>query len=387
MTERLEREIEAIMTARLQRPCLFFPSGRLALYVALRARLRPGHRILMSPVTDDVIFFTVLAAGLKPVMAPVSLDDGNIEPTLLPDRTWTGLAAVLTTNLYGLPDQVQDLRRRCDRLGILLIEDAAHAIETEVDGRPIGTFGDLAAFSLSKHVDAHGGGVLAFGDETDRSEFERLRATSVSGATLRQRLTRRGTRVAEELVIGLHLVWPVRWLRKKLLLAERTGYRVPLRSAELKAALAVAPSLEAFHSWVRVDRHDYRLRAPRALLERALRRLGDLQTDRERRIEGVSRLRSLEAAAPGVRKGDPQPLFRVPLLVDDRKEISAELERRLLHIGYIYDPPLDDFAGPEFADPSPSPEAARSWATRVFPVDPLEAHKILSSRRGSLRLN
>src|SRR3989442_15794664 len=112
MSVRLEREIEAVMTERLGRPCLFVPSGRLALYVALRAWLRPGDRILMSPVTDDVIFFTVLAAGLRPVMAPLSPEDGNIEPSLVQDRVWTSLDGVLTTNLYGLPDRVQDLRSR-----------------------------------------------------------------------------------------------------------------------------------------------------------------------------------------------------------------------------------------------------------------------------------
>jgi DegT/DnrJ/EryC1/StrS aminotransferase family len=387
VTKRLEQEIEAIMSVRLQRPCLFFPSGRLALYVALRAQMRPGDRILMSPVTDDVIFFTVLAAGLKPVMAALSPDDGNIEPSLVPDQTWTSVAAVLTTNLYGLPDRVHDLRRRCDRLGILLIEDAAHAIQTEVGGRPIGTFGELAVFSLSKHVDAYGGGVLAFGDEADRSALERLRSAALTEATVRERLTRVSARTAEELIIALNLVWPVRWLRKRLRLAERTGNRIPLRPAHLRSALAAGPSLEAFDSWIRVDRHDYRLRSPQSLLERIVRHLHAMHADRDRRIEGVNRLRTLEAVAPAVRKGDPQPLFRVPLLVDDRDALTVELERRLLGIGYIYDPPLDDFAGPEFAEPSPSPETARSWASRVFPVDPLEADKILSRKRRPLRLN
>jgi hypothetical protein len=387
MTKRLEQEIEAVMTSRLQRPCLYLPSGRLALYIALRARLAPGDRILMSPVTDDVIFFTVLAAGLRPVMAPISLDDGNIDPHVVPSRTWENVAAVLTTNLYGLPDPVHDLRRRCDRHRILLIEDAAHAIHTEVAGLPIGTFGDLSVFSLSKHVDAHGGGILAFSDEAERTVFEDLRAADVSPAALSERVARTGARAIEELVIGLGLVWPARRLRRRLRLMERTGHRMPLRPNELRLALAAAPSLPAFDSWVRVDRHDYRVASGSGTLRTALRRLRRLDTDRDRRIEGVSRLRTLEAAAPAVRRGEPLPLFRVPLLVDDRVAVSAQLERVLLGIGYIYDPPLDDFAGAEFAQPSPSPGAARVWTRRVFPVDPLEAEKILSSRRRALRLN
>jgi hypothetical protein len=70
-------------------------------------------------------------------------------------------------------------------------------------------------------------------------------------------------------------------------------------------------------------------------------------------------------------------LFRVPLLVEDRGAMIARLERRILSIGYIYDPPLDDYAGPEFAEPSPAPDVARWWASRVLPIDPLEADRVL----------
>lgn len=365
------------MAARLGRPCLFLPSGRLALYVALRAWLAAGDRILMSPVNDDVIFFTALAAGLRPVMAPVSREDGNIEPALVEERMWSSLAGVLTTNLYGLPDRVQDLRARCDNLRIPLIEDAAHALETEVDGRLIGTFGEAAVFSLSKHVGASGGGILAFEDEAYRSDLRALSDAATTRGQLGDRLARAGAHAAEKMVVGLHLVWPARWLRRRLGLTERIGYRMQLRPVDLRSAISAGPGLDPFHAWVRVDRHDYRSQPSGLLLERALRRLRDLETDRARRVEGVGRLRYLPAAAAAVGKGDPQPLFRVPLLVDDRGTMIEKLERQLLGIGYIYDPPLDDYVGPEFAEASPMPDAARWWASRVFPVDPLEADDFL----------
>ena len=58
-------------------------------------------------------------------MAPVSANSGTIDPAAVPDATWSSLCGVLTTNLYRLPDRVAELRARCDRLGIPLIEDAA----------------------------------------------------------------------------------------------------------------------------------------------------------------------------------------------------------------------------------------------------------------------
>jgi dTDP-4-amino-4,6-dideoxygalactose transaminase len=377
VSRRLEREIEAVMSSRLDRPCLFLPSGRLALYVALRAWLRPGNKILMSPVTDDVIFFTVLAAGLRPVIAPLSPEDGNIEPSLVQDGVWANLDGVLTTNLYGLPDRVLDLRSRCDRLGIPLIEDAAHAIQTVVDGRLIGTFGEVAVFSLSKQVGAACGGVVAFSDEAERAELERLRNAATVPGELRERSIALAAVYAEPLVVRLHLTWPVRWLRRRLGLAERRTNRMPLRAVELERAIAAGAGVAAFHPWMRVDRHGYRAQPSPILLERALRRLRHLDADEARRVEGVNQLRALPMAAPAVRNGVPQPLFRVPLLVDDRATLITKLERRIRSIGYIYDPPLDDYAGPAFADPSPAPDVARSWASHVFPADPLDADQVM----------
>ena len=156
-----ESRLRAAAEERTGCPCLVVRSGRLALYLALCHWFRPGDRLLMSPITDDVVLFVVLAAGLRPVAAPVSPWTGNIDVAAVPDHTWTNVAGVMTANLYGLPDPVVDLRERCDRHGLTLVEDACHAIETTVGGRPVGTFGTAGAFSLSKHGNAMAGGFLA----------------------------------------------------------------------------------------------------------------------------------------------------------------------------------------------------------------------------------
>jgi len=226
-------------------------------------------------------------------------------------------------------------------------------------------------------VGAACGGVVAFSDEADRGELERLREAAAAPRETRERRVRLAAVYAEALLVGLHLTWPVRWLRRRLGLAERRTHRMPLRAVELGRAVADAPSLAAFHSWVRVDRHCYRVPPSPILLERALRRLRSLDADEARRVEGVVRLAALPMAAPALRDGPPQPLFRVPLLVEDRASLITKLERRIRSIGYIYDPPLDDYAGSAFADPSPAPDVARSWASRVFPADPLDAEEVL----------
>ncbi|WP_343243656.1 hypothetical protein [Streptomyces sp. SID13726] len=47
--------------------------------------------------------------------------------------------------------------------------------------------------------------------------------------------------------------------------------------------------------------------------------------------------------------------------------------------GFRYDPPLDDYAGPESVEPSPGPWAARWFAVHVLPVDPLRARRIVDA--------
>jgi len=132
------RAIEDFFRRRYGREALYLPSGRVALYLAFREWLRPGDRVLMSPINDDVVFFVVLAAGLVPVLGPVDPDTGNLDPTAIEDSTWTRLRAVLTTNLYGIPDRMDLLEAQCRRHDLVLVEDAAHAIDSRCDGRRIG---------------------------------------------------------------------------------------------------------------------------------------------------------------------------------------------------------------------------------------------------------
>ena len=98
-------------------------------------------------------------------------------------------------------------------------------------------------------------------------------------------------------------------------------------------------------------------------------------------MRGVERLRGLGVVAPGASTGGPLPLFRVPLLLENRDAVRSVLMRREISTAYLYDPPLDDYAGAEFAEPSSAPAVARWWSRHVLPVDPLDAERVLSAIR------
>lgn len=381
--------LEDAMRGRLDRECVYVPSCRLALYLALRHWCPPGGRILMSPVNDDVIFFVALAAGLRPVQAPVSTADGNIDPDAVPEAIWPRLSAVLTTNLYGQPDRADELRARCDAHGIPLIEDVAHAIGSAIQGRPIGTFGTASAFSLSKHGAARAGGFLAFEDTAQRAALIALREESLRGRRIGRELLYALRPAAETSVRGLHLTrlaW--RTLRALGLDERHAQIRMPLRPAELRAALAEPasplgpPGLDALDSWIRVDLHDYRLRPGTARLRRIQGCLDRIDEQMAARRHGT-RLLARSPWAPeslrlsGLRPETTQPLFRVPLMVADRPALIDLLARHNIITGYLYDAPLDAYAGGEFTDVSPAPERAAWFARHALPVDPLRALRVI----------
>ena len=375
MSEHIERDIEAMLAARTGRECVFMPSGRFAIYLAFRVLLSPGDRILMSPLEDDTVFFGALAAGLRPVMAPVSTDDGNLRIDAIDDATWSSISAVLTGNTYGLPDRVVELTARCRRLAIPLIEDAAHALETDVDGRPIGSFGAVSAFSLSKHIPGRGG-VLTVDGGVSRREVARLRDRFMlprpigNGAV---GLMRSSVRAQLE---TLHLTRGWDRARRIADTVQPKPWRVPLRAPSLDLARA-SGDLGRFDTWMETAYPDYRMPQRSGYLKRTLSYLRNVGRDREQRIAGVRRLRALDVVAPAARVGDPRPLLRVPLLVEDRDAVALELRRRGINVFFVYSPPLDEYAGPEFCDPSPLPAAARWWASHVLPVDPRDAERLL----------
>jgi DegT/DnrJ/EryC1/StrS aminotransferase family len=385
VSERIERDIEAVLEARLGRECVFMPSGRFAIHLAFQLLLEPGDRVLMSPLEDDTVFFGALAAGLRPVMAPVSAHDGNMRIDAIDSAQWPTISAVLTGNTYGLPDRVAELGATCRRLEIPLIEDAAHALETDIDGRPIGSFGAVSAFSLSKHVPGRGG-VLGLDQKVSRRDVARLRdrlmlPRPIGNGTVG--LTRSAVRTLLE---SLHLTRGLDRARRLTHPVRPAPWRVPLRAPRLERACS-GGDLGQFDAWMETAYPDYRMRQRSGYLRRTLVRLRDLGRDREERIAGVLRLRALDAIAPAAREGDPLPLLRVPLLIEDRDAVALELRRRGINVFYVYAPPLDEYSGPEFCEPSPLPEAARWWAAHILPVDPYDADRVLDLiRKNQIRL-
>lgn len=362
-----QAELEGSLAEEIGRPGVYVPSARFGLYLALRLLLRPGARVLVSPVNTGLVPFAIMAAGLRPVMATASTRDGNID---VGEVRWDGIDAVVTTNHLGVPDQVAELRKLCDEAGIPLIEDCAHALQTTASGRRIGTFGDAGIHTLSKHAAGHAGGFvtardldavrLARDEHIQPGRFGRdianvLHAVSVNA--------RRRPALAKVMLAAMRALGH----------SGGAAYDPEPYRAKVRAALDSGGDLAAFRGLMGVAQPDFDRAQGPLHLRYLRRRLDVVRVQRAERLAGVARLAALPQAAPGARDHADQPLVRVPLLVEDRDRVVEELSRHGLVTHYLYLPPLGDLLGGELVDREDRPEAARWWADHVLPVDPMRA--------------
>lgn len=140
-----------------------------ALHVSMvAAGIEPGAEVITTPLTFCASVNAIIHAGLTPVLADVDpvtqcISTEAIEAAITP-RT----RAILPVHFAGRPcamDSIMDVAKRHD---LLVIEDCAHAIETEYHGRKAGTFGDFGCFSFyaTKNVTTGEGGMILGRDET-----------------------------------------------------------------------------------------------------------------------------------------------------------------------------------------------------------------------------
>ncbi len=157
-------------------------SGTAALHLAMHALgVGPGDDVIVSTFTFAASANAVTYVGATPVFVDSDLTSWNLDPDLLSqtlaDRAATGRlpAAVIAVDLYGQPADYRRIEPICAEYGVPLIEDAAEALGSSLDGRPAGSFGRVAALSFNgnKLITTSGGGMLVGHDQSliDRVRF------------------------------------------------------------------------------------------------------------------------------------------------------------------------------------------------------------------------
>ena len=144
-------------------------NGSVALELALRAfRVGPGDEVIVTPRSFVASAFCVQLAGATPVFAEVDRDSGNVTAETIAAAITPRTKAVIPVHLGGWPADMPAIMALAREHEVLVIEDCAQAHGAEIDGLPVGSFGDAAAFSFcqDKIISTGGeGGLVTFRDD------------------------------------------------------------------------------------------------------------------------------------------------------------------------------------------------------------------------------
>ena len=128
----------------------------------LAAGIGPGDEVITTPLTFCASVNAIIHAGATPVLADVDPRSMNIDPKSVKQKISSRTKAILPVHFAGRACDMDPLCALADEHGLTIIEDCAHAIETEYHGRKAGCFGDFGCFSfyVTKNIITGEGGLI-----------------------------------------------------------------------------------------------------------------------------------------------------------------------------------------------------------------------------------
>lgn len=146
----------------------------------LVGEIGPGDEVITSAMTFVATANAILHAGATPVLVDCDPSTGLIDPEAVAAAVTLRTRAIIPVHLYGQICDMEAIGRIAERHDLLVIEDAAHAVEGSFQGRKVGSISDLTCFSFyaTKNLTTGEGGMIT----TDRKDLaERLQIFALHG--------------------------------------------------------------------------------------------------------------------------------------------------------------------------------------------------------------
>jgi dTDP-4-amino-4,6-dideoxygalactose transaminase len=146
----------------------------------LVAGIKAGDEVITTPMTFVATANVITHVGAVPVFADVDRETMNIDPEEIRRRLTPRTRAIIPVHLAGRPCAMDPILEIARERGLVVIEDAAHAIESVYRGRKVGSIGDLTCFSfyVTKNIVTGEGGMVT----TDNPEWaERIEMYGLHG--------------------------------------------------------------------------------------------------------------------------------------------------------------------------------------------------------------
>jgi dTDP-4-amino-4,6-dideoxygalactose transaminase len=153
-------------------------SGTLGTWLALRAMgIGPGDEVIASPNGWHQVAHAVTLTGARLVLADINYWSGCLDPARAAAHITPATRALIVGNVNGHPAPWAGFQALAREHRLRLIEDSTEAIGSRYQGRPVGSFGDLAVFDFSQPsaLCCGEGGMLVTDDEALARELRYLR--------------------------------------------------------------------------------------------------------------------------------------------------------------------------------------------------------------------
>jgi dTDP-4-amino-4,6-dideoxygalactose transaminase len=241
--ERFEQEFAAACGAT---HAVGVGTGTDALALALRALgIGPGDEVITSPLSAAYSALAIMMAGARPVFADIDPTRLTIDPAAAAAAVTTRTRALMPVHLYGQPADMPTLVQLARRHHLAIVEDCCQAHLATCAGQPVGSFGELAAYSFypTKNLGALGdAGAVTTNDASLAARVRRLRN---GGQSDRYHHDEFGVNSRLDEVQAAILSTRLRWLPGWT--AERRALAAAYRHALASAPVAVPPECDAGH--------------------------------------------------------------------------------------------------------------------------------------------
>ncbi len=160
--------------------CIGVANGTDAIELGLRAiGVKPGDLVGTVANAGNYAGTAIGAIGAIPLYMEVDLTSRNVMSSEVSRAIREGVKAIIVTHLYGMAvGEIWEIAKNCKDENVGLLEDCAQAHGAEVNGKKVGSFGDVASFSFypTKNLGALGdGGAITTSDEFIFREVLKLR--------------------------------------------------------------------------------------------------------------------------------------------------------------------------------------------------------------------
>lgn len=153
-------------------------NGTTALHLALAGLgVGPGDEVIVPALTYIATANAVKYCGATPVFADVEADTMNLDPADIEHRITERTKVIIPVHLYGHPADMTAIMAIANRHGLTVVEDAAEAHGSQVDGRPVGSLAHVGVFSFfgNKIVTTGEGGAVTTDDDALAARLRLLR--------------------------------------------------------------------------------------------------------------------------------------------------------------------------------------------------------------------